>query len=108
VWVRELHIRGSQSWEQENGEGLNPVLWPLRVERCSVRGSLGWGGYFIGSMWRGGSCKSAVRMGLYPARVPGAASCAHEGHLQWRDWFRAQGQGEGHNPAWVLIVCDTM
>jgi hypothetical protein len=41
VCVRELYIRGSQG----SGERLNPVLWTWRVERCSVRGSLGWGGY---------------------------------------------------------------
>jgi hypothetical protein len=45
VWVREPYFRGSQFGEQGKGEELNSVPAPLRVDRCSVFGFLGWGGY---------------------------------------------------------------
>jgi hypothetical protein len=42
-------------------------------------------------------------MCLCLARMPGAASCIHEGASQWREQFGAQGKGEGFNPAQVLF-----
>jgi hypothetical protein len=44
--MNEPCIKGGQFGAQGKPEGLNHVLQPLWVERCSVWGSLAWGQLF--------------------------------------------------------------